>query len=438
MSGLNVHANMKANGTVHTRVLRTVLPCHLPALYTPLSKIIACSIDYEIGSAKSHDGNPWIPIHVFEVAKKVITAANALVLFGPELASNNKFLEIALDYVENVYFTAEVLRLIPSFTHPLVAPILMRKHGSASQMMEYLIPVVQERIRRSKDGAVAYKGGQIPKDCIQFFVDANTRGRHDDWTATKIVQVLLGIWFAGVHQLIITVVHALQNLCQYNEYIEVLRDELLPILDPAIKGAHSSHISTSEESAKRLDNAPLLDAFLKESCRLLPSDSISVRRKVLRDFAFRDDTRLLPGDVACVPSQAIMLQECIYPKPEEFLPWRFIECDNDDSLESTGALDKQRKRSKSRFCDANLEYPVWGLGIHSWLVIIISFFLIIFLTFMSNSPGRFYASIVLKIFLAHMLVNYHVKFSSLKGYLICYFRSSILPSLTATLLACNR
>ncbi|KID98756.1 Cytochrome P450, partial [Metarhizium majus ARSEF 297] len=360
---------MKANGTVHTRVLRTVLPSHLPALYSPLSKIIACSIDDEIGSTKSHDGNPWIPIHVFEVAKKVFTAANALVLFGPELASNNKFLETALDYVEQVYFTAEILRLIPSFTHPLVAPILMRKHGSASRMMEYIIPVVQERIRCSKDKSAAYKSGQIPKDCIQFFVDANTRGRHDDWTSTKIVQVLLGIWFAGVHQLSITGVHTLQNLCQYKEYVEVLRDELLPILDSTIKDAHKSHISTSEESAKRLDNAPLLDAFLKESSRLLPSDSISVRRKVLRDFAFRDGTRLLPGDVACVPSQAIMLQECIYPKAEKFLPRRFIECENNDALELTGTLDEQRKCSKSRFCDANLQYPIWGLGKHSWAVL---------------------------------------------------------------------
>lgn len=89
------------------------------------------------------------------------------------------------------------------------------------------------------------------------------------------------------------------------------------------------NISKSISMLTSLDNAPLLDALLKESAYLHPSDSISIRRKVLKPFKFSDGTHILPGDVACVPSQAIMRDEQIYSNQTVFWPERYLTLDVD-------------------------------------------------------------------------------------------------------------
>lgn len=125
--------------------------------------------------------------------------------------------------------------------------------------------------------------------------------------------------------------------------------------------------SLSEEIAKRLDSAPLLDTVFKTSSRLLPSDSISVRRKVLKPFSLHDGTQLSPGDVVCVPSQAKMLEESLYKDSKKFLLKRFIEREENADWGSVGdAIDGDSIRNKSRFCDPNMQYPISGLGKHSW------------------------------------------------------------------------
>ncbi|KAK8072838.1 cytochrome P450 [Apiospora saccharicola] len=338
MNGLEVQDDMQANGSLHTRVLRVVLNSHLAALQQPLSQIVSNTLDGEFAAHKL-DSKQWTELPSFALAKKTVAAANALAFFGPELASDPSFLEASLAYPEDLFLTAEVLRLIPSALHFIVAPILMRGHWASKTMVKYLEPVVEAR--RLRQQAESQPGAESksskPTDCIQFFLDSvNTK---NNWTTEKIIQVLLGIWFAAVHQPAITLVYALGDLCAHPEYIEALRQE-----------------ASDKVSESRLADQPLLDAFLKESCRLHPSDSISVRRKVMNPFTFQDGTRLLEGDVACVPLQAIMRGETYYSQSTQFSPARFMAESQD------GASPK----SASKFTDVDPHYPLWGLGRHAW------------------------------------------------------------------------
>lgn len=354
MNGLEVQDKMNANGSLHTRVLRVVLRSKLPDLCSPLSKIVFDGFDKEFSAAAKHEKD-WIQLPSFTMAKRVIAAANALVFFGSDLAANPYFLKAALAYPEDMFFTAEVLRLAPAIVHPLLAPLLMRNYQASKTMVKYLTPVVEQRLRRVRDSCTSEDQHPKPNDCIQFFVDANSR--KGEWTAEKIVQVLLGTWFAAVHQPALTIVYALEDLCNHGEYVEPLRRELSALSQlREDEGMKSS-------AAVFLEDAPLLDAFLKESSRLHPSDSISVRRKVLEPFTFGDGTHLLPGDVACVPSQAIMRDEDTYSDSMKFSAWRFIR-------KGSGGQGQQEMRNTSRFTDAELTYPLWGLGRHSWLVAI--------------------------------------------------------------------
>lgn len=208
----------------------------------------------------------------------------------------------------------------------------MRQHKASKVLVERLTPIVKRRLEL-KDFNSNLPSAK-PVDCIEFFIDANSQ-KHT-WSAQKMVQVIIGIWFASVHQPALSLIYALDDLCDYPEYVELLRKEL----------------ETSSGIERALDSLPLLDSFLKESARLHPSDSISVRRKVLQPHRFSDGTDLCVGDVACVPLQAIMRDPTTYADCTRFDAFRFVDG------KGTGNL--------KRFTDTNPTYPLWGLGKRAW------------------------------------------------------------------------
>lgn len=331
MNGLEVDDRMSANGSLHSRVLRVVLRSHLDDLQPSLNNTISRMFMEVFDTGRKIQDN-WIELQSFLMAKKVITAANSLVFFGEYLSKDPDFLKAALDYPEDLLRTAEILRFIPSALAPLAAPILMRHHQASKSLAKYLMPLIEERLGQNMSNCDFSDGKPI--DCIQFFVDANSP-RHK-WSAQKIVQAVLGIWFASVHQPALSLFYALDDLCAYPEYVGLLRNQ----------------IETCRATGGNLDSLPLLDSFLKESARLHPSDSISVRRKVLRPHRFSDGTYLTTGDVACVPLQAILRDPAIYPDRLKFDAFRFVNGNGSGNL--------------TRFTDTTTTFPLWGLGKHAW------------------------------------------------------------------------
>lgn len=169
------------------------------------SKVLWLAAELLVGSRL--EGN-WIELRSFSMAKKLIVAANSLALFGKELSRGPKFLKAALNYPEDLLRTAEILRLIPLALGPFAAPLLMRQYRASKVLVEYLLPVVEDRLNESRSQPDLPHPQHV--DCIQFFVNANLR--KDNWSARKIVQVILGIWFASVHQPAISLVYAMRSL----------------------------------------------------------------------------------------------------------------------------------------------------------------------------------------------------------------------------------
>ena len=333
MNGLEINDDMAANGAQHFRVLRTILTSQLRHLQQSLLFSIRDSIASTFDSCSRRSGE-WIELNCFELAKKVMTASNSVAFFGEELSKIPEFTSAALDYPEHLFKTAEVLRLLPNFLAPAIAPILMHRHRASSTLVRYLTPIINCRLSSEKPPNAISEAR--PVDCIQFFLDTNRK--RTAWTSERLIQVLLGIWFAAVHQPSLSLSYALEDLCENPQYIELLRQEL----------------ETCDISGESLEQLPLLDSFLKESARLHPSDSISVRRKVVRRFKFSDGTTLLPGDVVCAPLQAILRDPSYYTDSMRFDGYRFV--------------DAASKGNSSRFTDSSPAFLLWGLGKHSWYV----------------------------------------------------------------------
>lgn len=388
MNGLGFDDCMSANGSVHQRALQAELRSYLPSLTRPLNDCIVRTLTAEIYDNKPLAGE-WRALEIFPMAKRLITAANALVFFGPEVSNDPIFLKAALEYPEHLMETAEVLRLLPSWIAPFAAPYLMRRHRALQILLDRLTPIVEARLQRT---APATEN----RDCIQFFINAAARKKQqDEWPVQRIIQVLLGIWFASVHQPAMCLFYALDDLCLHPEYTTALRDEL----DAA-----------NAESPRDIASLSLLNGFLKESARLNPTDSISLRRKVLQPFTLDDGTMLAKGDIACIPLRPLLQDPDIYTEALTFNPYRFV---------NSGQLDKSKHSisTASDFTDADITFPIWGLGKRA-------------------CPGRHYASHLLKLILAQILVHYDLKMAddSLHNKSRHFFwRSAIVPRARASL-----
>jgi len=333
MYGLEIKDRMSANGSLHSRVLRTVLTSHLANLQSTMLKKVCAALMEEV-STGTRTGEGWTSIRSFPMAKNIIRTANSAVFFGETLSEDKKFLTAALQYPDDLLITSEVLRFLPSALAPIAAPILMRNSRGSRVLVEHLVPMIRNRLetRLCPDGSA-----RKPLDCVQWIIDTNPR--KEPWSPEKIVQVVLGLWFASVHQLAISLVYALDDLCEYGGYIEPLRAEI-------------QHHSKQGESTIDFDQLPLLDSFLKESARLHPSDSISVRRKALSLFTFSDGIRILQDEVACVPLRAIMRDPINYPEGEAFDGFRFA--------------NKSGTGNTSKYTDGDAKFPLWGLGRRAW------------------------------------------------------------------------
>ncbi|RAH44658.1 putative cytochrome P450 [Aspergillus brunneoviolaceus CBS 621.78] len=414
MNGLEYDDCMSANGTVHQRALQAELRSHLPALTQPLHDCIVQALAAEITAHKPQSGE-WRAVPIFPMAKRLITAANALVFFGPEVSSDQVFLDAALEYPEHLMETAEALRLLPAWVAPFAAPYLMRRHRALKILLDRLTPVVEARIRKTSTTTTTTTAPEHA-DCIQFFVNAAARkNQQHEWPAQRIIQVLLGVWFASVHQPAMCLFYALDDLCLHPEFTSALRDEVVHAAMPQ-PTTITTTTTTTQQSEINPNHLPLLTSFLKESARLHPTDSISLRRKVLQPFTLADGTTLAKNDVACIPLQPILRDPDLYADPHTFNPYRFI-IPQDPEKVNEGTRNPTTRTTSSDFTDADVTFPIWGLGKRA-------------------CPGRYYASLLLKLVLAQILLRYEVKMveTAKDERRYFYWRSAIVPKAGAGLL----
>ena len=129
----------------------------------------------------------------------------------------------------------------------------------------------------------------------------------------------------------------------------------------------------------------------------------------MKTFAFSDGSQIPVGNWACVPQKAMMRDPQIYVEPDTFNGFRFVSTGNDNNE------GKFECSSSTSFTKADAEFPFWGLGSHT-------------------CPGRFYASAAIKLLMAHVLLNYDVKFANEQQKRTFSWRTAIVPVSTVAIL----
>lgn len=157
---------------------------------------------------------------------------------------------------------------------------------------------------------------------------------------TRVVQQMVALLFASMHQMQMASCWAIVDLCQYKEYIEPLRQEIRDVFNSNVKDPY--------------DKLILMDSFLRESARLNPLDGLTVQRKALKPFTFSDGSHVPAGNLVAVPQRVVMRDPARYENPDTFNPYRYMQNSNNPDAPTT------------KFADVNWNYTFWGSPRKAW------------------------------------------------------------------------
>lgn len=196
----------------------------------------------------------YVSTQIYNVLLRVVARISARVFVGPDICRNEEWLHTSIHYTENLFITSITLRMVPSFMHSVVAPLLpsyWRIRANLRAAKRLIGPVV-----RARWAAEPPPGYEKPADLLQSMMDiALPHEAHPDKLAHR--QLLLSL--ASIHTTTMAVAHAIYDACANPQYFEPLRDEMVEVIG-----------QNGGVQKAMLTELKKLDSFVKESQRMNP------------------------------------------------------------------------------------------------------------------------------------------------------------------------
>ncbi|CAD6584120.1 MAG: hypothetical protein ASARMPRED_001602 [Alectoria sarmentosa] len=330
---------------------------------------------FEMGAIDPHDA---VPIRVL----KTLLRANIPELRSRiqeaiegtfETSANQDFFQATRKYHRQALVAMLSSHYLPHWTDKIVVPGILALGRAMKTLTSYLTLEVEQRLHYMIEGKK-----DVPRDAITWVIEASTT--KDQRAVKRIVQQK----DSTNMQLPKLLMFSIYRLCEHPEYTKLLLNETEAMLKLPTKD-HYKHL-------------PLMESFLREAARHDPLDSLSVQRKVLKDFKFSDGSHVPAGNVICVPQQAVMRDPKYYDRPDDFLPSRFVSEHGDG--QDDGAIQK--------FTDLKPHFYLWGAAA-------------------KPCPGRWYASAVMQQFFVHLLTRYNFKLADPNASLTLTYTTIVFP-----------
>ncbi|KAK7058636.1 hypothetical protein VNI00_002272 [Paramarasmius palmivorus] len=253
---------------------------------------------------------------------------------------------------------------------PLVGWWINPRPESYKRAVKYLEPIILDRLEKEKEQGVDW---DAPEDLLTWLLKGATVNERERRDPANLILSILTVNMGAIHTTSMAFSNAIFNLARNPELIDVLRQEIEPIVreDGWTKNA--------------MGRMWKLDSFLKESQRYSNSFSISVQRMPLEDFTFSNGTVIPAGTIIVASPRAIHFDESHYPNPSEF-----------DAFRSYRMREKDGPSLKNQMATPETNYLAFGIGKHA-------------------CPGRVFAVTELKLLMSHLLLNYDIKFDDQDG-----------------------
>ncbi|PCH35783.1 cytochrome P450, partial [Wolfiporia cocos MD-104 SS10] len=284
------------------------------------------------------------------------------VFIGAPVCREPGYLKIVTNYASDVIKAKIILDLFPKLLKPLIGNMLPWRARATRHLKHHLSETIADR-QLSLD---EYGNGckEKPDDFLMRIV----KGARDLGGSMESILInILMANFTAVHTSSATATATLFHIASQPESIAALREDVLS--------------ATRAEGWTRgsINSMWKLDSFLKETLRWQGLSIASLRRKALKTVTFSDGTVVPAGVHIYAAPAATHRDSTLYEDADTFKPFRFS-----DKREQAG------QSAKHQLVNTSPEYIVFGHGKHA-------------------CPGRFFAAIVIKIFIANLLLKYDVK-----------------------------
>ncbi|KAG6112407.1 hypothetical protein E4U14_002091 [Claviceps sp. LM454 group G7] len=279
---------------------------------------------------------------------------------GDEVCRNERWLTIMKNWSVNSVMAAFMINMAPRFLRPVIrrfSPRVQQARRDYEAARAFLEPLIHTR-RASRLEALA-KGCEPPAfNDIVDWIDAEDEELACDPVA---LQMVLGV--AAVHTTAAVVTNTLAYLASQPSTLAPLRQEM------------AAELQKSGCQAGALRNLKLMDSAIKECLRLKPSGVFGMHRAALQDVTLPDGLRIRKGERVFVDIPH-MRDPDLYEEPDTFDMYRFLRMRSDPDL-----------AIKAPLVNTSPEHLAFGHGTQA-------------------CPGRFFAAVLIKVVLSHLLLKY--------------------------------
>ena len=220
----------------------------------------------------------WTTLKINHNLLYVVAGVTTRAVSGPLLCRDRRWMSTCINYTENIFITMLILRLFPRALHRCISILLPSSwltHIYLRRAKNFLLPTIKERLeKRVTEGEKTQK----PVDLLQYMID-DAGG--EDLQPERLAHLELMAQLAGIHTSSMAITHAIYDLCEHQEYVPVLREEIDQVLSDG---------GWQRDTHNKLHK---MDSFLKESQRFSPAtlckcSLINLSHVLGRDFLINE------------------------------------------------------------------------------------------------------------------------------------------------------
>ncbi|KAF8988770.1 cytochrome P450 [Cyathus striatus] len=306
------------------------------------------------------DSDDWKAYDIMNICGQIVGRVTARMVVGETLCRNPKFLGVCAQFTRELFQTAKFLnQMVPSVLWPIARYAMKGTKPSIAAMREFVEPIIKE----SPCWDETKNREQASSTPLDWLINL-AKGDEKEYTIDSLTRRVLFLTFSSLSTTATQFRIALYNLAAYPEYIPLLREEAENI------------ILEDGWSKSSVDKMAKLESFIQESHRTSPTSRINVPRMMLQDYTLRDGTFLPRGTAYAHWAEGINTDDNVFENALQFDGLRFYNMTQNGERVGLTSLDPR--------------FLLFGIGRQA-------------------CPGRFFASMEMKLLLAYILLNFDIK-----------------------------
>ncbi|XDG04700.1 hypothetical protein ABKA04_004315 [Annulohypoxylon sp. FPYF3050] len=302
-------------------------------------------VNFAVEKELADSEDEWVTIKPYHTILDFVARVSARIFLGKPLCRDPEWLEVSTQFTENVFVSLVFLRLLPMWTHGFLAWFMPSSYKGTAYVKKAKKLLVPEINRRRSAEAHGHVVPDKDKHNLLSWMMEIATPEEGEASALAHLEVVMSL--ASIHTSQMNAVHCLYDILAHPEYLEPIRDEIRAVVAEA--GPWMNWEKPQFSKLRRLDS------FMRESQRMNPPTLLSMHRVMLQKVKLSDGTVLRKGAHVSMPVNSIQNDPDVTPEPEKFDGFR---------------PDPQ----------------LWA-----------------------RSPGRFFASLEIKIILVRLLMDYDFK-----------------------------